>query len=327
MNVIYASDDNFARHMAASIYGLFDNNRDEEQITVYILCPKLETVSRRRIDRIADEFGRKIIYLDTSNLREMFPYEIETGGFNINTMSRLFICSFLPQDVNRVFYIDGDTIVADSLRYMEELDLGDCLAAMAMEPSVGMNIKQGIDFKEDEPYYNAGVLVFDLNTWRKEDIERRMLEYYRDKGGKLFACDQDILNGVLKGRIKLLPPRYNYFTNYKYFRYGALVKKTSAYGEIDKRTFCEAKKTPAIIHYLGDERPWKRGNLNPYRRVYKKYLNRTGWAGTPDETGMELYLFMYHMMEWITFICPPFRSWLNSRYGMQIINNRKKKKK
>ncbi len=327
MNVVYASDDNFARHIATSIYSLFDNNRGEETLDVYILCPQLKAEVYKGLDKIADEFGRKITYLHIGNLRERFPFEVDTGGFNINNLSRLFMCSFLPESVDRVFYIDGDTVVTDSLKYMEEMDLGDDLVAMAMEPSVGMNIKSGIDFSESDPYYNAGVLVIDLKRWREEEIERKLLEYYRDKGGNLFACDQDVINGTLKGRVKLLPPRYNWFSNYKYFRYSALVKKTPAYGAVSKKEFNDTKKAPAITHFLGDERPWKRGNLNPYRKVYKKYLNKTDWAGTPDEPGMEVYLFMYHMMEWITFICPPFRDWLNTNYGMKIIDNRKKKKK
>lgn len=327
MDVVYASDDNFARHIAASIYSLFDNNRGEKQINVYILCPGLSQKAHEGLDKIAVEFERKIEYLDTGNLRNMFPFEVDTGGFNINNLSRLFMCSFVPENVDRVIYIDGDTIVADSIRFLNEMDLGDNLVAMAMEPSVGLNVKSGIGFSEEDPYYNAGVLVLDLKRWREEGIERKLLEYYRDKGGKLFACDQDVINGTFKGRVQLLPARFNFFSNYKYFRYDALIRKTPAYKGISRVSFNNAKKHPAVIHYLGDERPWRRGNLNPYRKIYKKYLNLTDWEGTPDEEGAEFYLFMYHMMEWLTFICPPFRDWLNAKYGMKIINDRKNKKK
>ncbi|MBQ9886687.1 MAG: glycosyltransferase family 8 protein [Lachnospiraceae bacterium] len=325
MDIVYASDDNFIRHVAASIYSLFFYNRDEEEINVYILCPGLKEESYAGINKIARKFGRSIEFIQIGNLRERFPFEVDTGGFNINNLSRLFVCSFLPENVDRVFYIDGDTVVTDSLRYLSNIDLGDNLVAMAMEPSVGINIKSGIDFGEDEPYYNAGVLVFDLKRWRQEGIELKLLEYYRDKGGNLFACDQDVINGTFRGKVMLLPPRYNFFSNYKYFRYSALVKKTPAYAAVGKKNFNAAKKNPAIIHFLGDERPWKRGNLNPYRSIYKKFLNKTDWANTPDEPGMEFYLFAFHIMEWITFICPPFRNWLNSRYGMKVISNRKKK--
>uniref|UniRef100_UPI00326065B4 hypothetical protein n=1 Tax=Clostridium sp. NkU-1 TaxID=1095009 RepID=UPI00326065B4 len=74
---------------------------------------------------------------------------------------------------------------------------------------------------------------------------------------------------------------------------------------------------------MGDERPWKQGNLNHYRRAYDYYLSLTPWAGTPKEKGSRLYMAAYHLMDYATFICPPVRDFVSARFGMQVINSRK----
>ena len=71
-----------------------------------------------------------------------------------------------------------------------------------------------------------------------------------------------------------LPVRYNYFTNYRYFRIqdpGVHVRGIPGSG----RTDTGMGKAPVIIHYLGDERPWIAENHNHFRRLYEYYLDKT----------------------------------------------------
>jgi len=49
------------------------------------------------------------------------------------------------------------------------------------------------------------------------------------------------------------------------------------------------------IHYLGEERPWRKGTTHKYKKDYFKYLNKTEWKNTELETGWELYFVLYKM--------------------------------
>lgn len=89
-----------------------------------------------------------------------------------------------------------------------------------------------------------------------------------------------------------LPVRYNYFTNYRYFRYRTLVSMCGAYRAVGEDGYRQAGKAPVIIHYLGDERPWIAGNHNHFRRLYEYYLDKTPWKGTPKQEGKRLYMHM-----------------------------------
>ena len=95
-----------------------------------------------------------------------------------------------------------------------------------MEPTVYQEMKETIGMKPEDAYFNSGVILMDLARWRAEDVLKKLLDFYGAHAGSLFACDQDTINGALRGRICSLPPKYNFFTNYRYFRYQTL--KSSA---------------------------------------------------------------------------------------------------
>lgn len=80
-----------------------------------------------------------------------------------------------------------------------------------MEPTIYPSIKEEIGLLSEAPYFNSGVLLIDMTRWREENAQKQLLDFYCSMGGKLFAGDQDTINGALKGRIKPLSPRYNFF--------------------------------------------------------------------------------------------------------------------
>lgn len=322
MNIVYASNDNYARHLGVSMYSLMDKNRNSEQIHVYILAVALSEKNKGYLQAIADLFHRELTFIDLENLESRFDYQIDTGGFDITTMSRLFIGDLLSDDVKRVIYIDCDTVVVRSLKKMWETDLKGKILGAVMEPTIYKNVKEKIGLTDQDPYFNAGVLLIDLETWRKDNIQKVITDFYKSKDGKLFFCDQDAINGALKGRIRPLLPAYNFFTNYRYFSYQELTALSQLYQWVPEKYFKFAKKHPAIIHYMGDERPWFAGNLNHYRRAYDYYLAKTPWRGTPKEQGRELYMLAYHLMDYLTAVCPKARRVVSKKFGMKAIEAR-----
>lgn len=326
MNVVYASNENYARHLAVSLYSLLDHNRDAGSIHVFVLSMDISGEARDRLKTIADEFGRNLKVIELGDLKERFSYDIDTGGFDMSILARLFIGTVLPVETDRVLYLDCDTVILSSLKHLWEKELGSYLLGAVMEPTIYPCTKEKIGLAPEAPYFNSGVLLIDMKRWREERAQKLLLDFYCSKGGKLFAGDQDTINGALKGRIKPLSPRYNFFTNYRYFWYSHLVRLSPAYAALTQKGFLQAKKHPAIVHFMGDERPWKRGNLNHYRRAYEHYLSLTPWAGTPKEKGSRLYMVAYHLMNYATFLCPYLRDLVSCQFGMWIINSRKVQK-
>lgn len=326
MNILYASNDGYARHLGVSLYSLLEHNKDSEDIMIYILSVSMSEENQARLREIAGQFGRKLAVIEMGNLEERFHGTIDTRGFDISAMTRLFAADVLPDFVDRILYLDCDTVVLGNLERLWRKEMGNALVGMVPEPTVYEEMRVSIDLEKDDPYYNSGVLLINVRGWREEKVSEKLLAYYAAKGGNLFACDQDTINGALRGRIMTLSPRYNFITNYRYFQYETLVGLNASYEAVGKAEFEAAKRHPVIIHYAGDERPWIAGNRNHYRKYYEVYLSRTPWKDTPKEKGKKPYMMLYWGMNHITGVCPPARLWISRHFGMKVIDSRKKKR-
>ena len=322
MNIVYASNDSYVRHLGTSMCSLFDANRGCPRIAVYVLSLGLSADNQNRLEEIAARYGRELVFVEMGDLKDRIGFQADTGGYDISIMSRLFMGEMLPDCVKRVLYLDCDTVVVRSLKGLWHTDLEGKVMGAVMEPTIYEAVKASVGLGREQPYFNSGVLLVDLGQWRERQVQSRLLDFWRDKGGNLFASDQDVLNGVLKGEIKALAPQYNFFTNYRYFSYGDLVRHSASYGEVGEDRFVKAKKHPAIIHYMGDERPWIRGNLNHYRRAYDNYLAQTPWAGTPKERGKEIYMAVYHGLDYATVLWPEIRWLISRKLGMRMVEAR-----
>ena len=175
VNIIYASNDGYAGHLAASLYSLLDNNRNIPRMDIYILSVGMSEAYLERLADVAGAFCRGLHVAELGNLRERFDYEVDTRGFDISAMGRLFAPKVLPDCVRKALYLDCDTIVNGSIRPLYEAELGSHLVGMVMEPTVYREMKDSIGMERDEPYYNSGVLLMDLEAWRDQDVLGQLL--------------------------------------------------------------------------------------------------------------------------------------------------------
>ena len=243
VNIIYVSNDGYARHLAASLYSLLAHSRKIRDLDVWVLSSGMCAEYQKRLQAVAEKFGRTVQVRELGDLRKKFPYDVDTRGFDISAMGRLFAPEVLPETVERApvsglrYHCAG--------RYPETVPdrSGGCLAGMVMEPTVYKEMKEAIGFGRDDAYFNSGVILMDLAGWRREQVLRQMLDFYGAHAGSLFACDQDTINGTLAGRIRSLPPKYNFFTNYRYFRYSTLEKLCGAYRQVGKTAVSGGEET------------------------------------------------------------------------------------
>ena len=327
MNIVYNCNERYAGYTAVSITSLFENNQDVPQISVYILGNGLSEGSISRFGELAANYEKKaaglqrqIRILDLKDyesvLRMLFGGDLQTGGFDLTVLARIFAPSHLPDEVTRYLYLDADTIVMGSLRELWETDLDGRICAMAAEPTIYQDTREKLGLKENEPYFNSGMLLVDRLLWEQERITAACIDYFRSLGGKGLAFpDQDILNYVLKGRILPVWQGWNFFSNYDYRSYRSLVKHAPWFAEImTLKEYEKARRKPRVVHFAGGERPWLRGSCNPYKHEYRVYLAKSPWKGMPDEGGHEMEMLAYHMTNMLTLYCPPAREVISSLY-------------
>lgn len=106
------------------------------------------------------------------------------------------------QETERLIWLDVDTIVLGSLEPLWDLDLESMPIAVATNVWGNPNNSQ-----DRNPYFNAGVLVYNMKLWEQEQLSEKLLENARSK---LWGDhDQGALNFVLARRWKQLDRIWN----------------------------------------------------------------------------------------------------------------------
>ena len=124
-----------------------------------------------------------------------------------------------------------------------------------------LNKKQ---IKKNPTYVNAGMLVMDLKNMRSQNIESKFLEWTKEHIDTIKVGDQEIINEVLKGEIKIVDDEWNVqssnFTN------------RSSY-----------TKEPCVVHFVAKKKPWHWASFSYHRDLYFKYLQLTPWRLSEEE--------------------------------------------
>ena len=174
-------------------------------------------------------------------------------------MYRLLLPEIL-KEVDKCIYLDSDLIVEGDISELYRIEMdGKCIAGVkaGLELATDQFKKERLNelkIPSLDDYINAGVLVFDLKNIRAMNLNQKL----KAAGYNGYRYnDQDAINAVMYSEIKHLPLKYNMS------RHWAISNDPEYYEYFGKRKYCEAKKSPVIIHYLGKYKPWI------YKNTYK----------------------------------------------------------
>lgn len=294
MNIVYTTNEAFVAKVAASICSVFENNKQMDEIRIFIVGQEISAESKRKFLEMAGKYKRKIDIIPLQSINTYIEFEYDTGGWNPIVLARLVLDKLLPNEIEKVLYLDGDTINLAPLNELWNTNLKKNVLGGCIEATVNRKQKENIGMLH-LPYINAGVLLINLKLWRENKIGQKILNYYKDNKGNLFANDQDAINGTLKKDIYYLNPRYNLYNIYWFYPYKLLKRLMGDAYYYTKAEVEYAVNNPAIIHYLGEERPWREGNTHKYKKEYEKYLRMTEWKDDVMETGWERYFVLWNI--------------------------------
>jgi lipopolysaccharide biosynthesis glycosyltransferase len=225
---------------------------------------------------------------DRMTLSAIFPecnihfVDVDASGFtwaplnrphiSVVTYYRLNMHKLLPADIERVIYIDSDTIAVDSLQKLWNIDIGSKpIAGCADEGGVTQSIR--LNLPPSHKYFNAGVLIFNLAELRKSKLLDDAAKVYQAREKDIILQDQDLLNIIFCDLTYMLPLKWN--INNIMFAYSYI---RPSYHVDDAR---EAVADPGIIHFTGRIKPWDARCANPLASLYWHYRNTTPWRESP----------------------------------------------
>jgi lipopolysaccharide biosynthesis glycosyltransferase len=198
---------------------------------------------------------------------------LPTKGFTRKaTWYRTFLPELLP-DVSRVLYLDADVLVLESVAPLWEVDMTSKLVAAVTNVLGPQSIDRprALEIPASQGYFNAGVMVLNLDLMRREGSSQAVYEYGRAHSDELAWRDQDAFNVVLGARRVPLHPRWNCMNGIAVFPFSADVLGSEA--------VAEALENPAIRHFEGPGpyKPWHYLCQREWRDLYQLHRRATPW--------------------------------------------------
>lgn len=282
LHLMIASDTNYAEFVSVVTTSLFANNRDVfDKITVHLFSNGIipECVEKIRLT-IPQDKGELITY-DIRDISGRLGVNAAGETMNICSYARLLLTEYVDEEISRIIYVDCDVVITGSLYEMWNTELCDNLVAGVLDAHMDAKPKTSIGMPDNYPYVNAGVLLINIDEWRREDIIDKFKAFILKYNGNVYHQDQGLINGVCSSRIKILGPEYN-MTSYFFSHPHKLLKQFNNpfYTEEELES---AKDSPIIIHFtegfLG--RPWVRHCKHPYGYKFLEFHNSTPWREVP----------------------------------------------
>lgn len=229
-------------------------------LNVYVISVDLSQEDKRRL---SDSWQTP----NVGNVR-FFDFDLEQVGKLRSTLlvkskspyARFFIPEYLS-DVSRCIYLDTDLIVCSDLNVLQSLDLQGKSSACVIDggidtPQQQQRLRDKLRLKNPRQYFNSGVIVMDLDAWRRRHIQTKALAVAQDNYDLLDQMDQDALNIVLADDWLILDSKWN-----------------TSKGRAD------ATFTDGIIHFLGKVKPWHADYSANFQDRWFALLDRTAFSG------------------------------------------------
>ncbi len=276
-----AVDEEYTAALAVTMTSLLDHLRASVGVDLFLMDAGLRPETRTRLEASWGARVRLIpIAVDEEKLDRVLANRRPDSPAAVHV--RALMASSLPEDTNKVLYLDSDLLIQRDLEELWFQPMGGHTVLAVQDsfvqvmpawcPPVHENGRGAL------PYFNSGVMVIDLASWRSDDLEQRYTEALARHRGRTRWPDQDALNSVLVGRWSPLPPVWN-----KQFALGLLPDwRCSPY---DEQEFGAALRDPAIIHFCTHTKPWHAFCDHPNDDVaaFRALLRRAGFGDRHEE--------------------------------------------
>jgi len=253
--VFMAVDDGYIPFLGVALKSVIENSSKENKYEIKILYTKVSEENKNKIKAYETE-NVSIEFVDlSSKLHEIEDKLYTRNYFSNTTYFRLFIPELYPE-YDKAVYIDSDTVTLADIADLYNTDMGDNLIAGIPDgvvqaiPVFQEYVEKVVGVIDYNNYFNAGIIVMNLKALREYKFQEKFL-YMLEKIKFEVAQDQDYMNRLCKGRVKLLGFEWN--------RMPAMGKREG---------------TINLVHYNLGCKPWYFDDVL-YQEYFWKYAKKT----------------------------------------------------
>lgn len=266
INICYSCDGNYVQHMACSIASILCNSNPDDTYNFYVLDGGISEKDKIKIGKISEKtrlFNIKYVKIDKDDFKNC-PITGYVNYITVATYYRFKIPSFFGY-LDKILYLDCDTVANADVSELYNINIDDYYIAAVPEPYNHLH-KERLEIQGEHYYCNAGVLLMNLKKIIADNIDKAFFKYIENPEHKIVYQDQDIINEVLKYKIKYINLQWN-------LQHDTVFSPVSY--PFHEKERIHALEQPKLIHFTNKFKPWHAKCVNPYRKLYYKYLRFT----------------------------------------------------
>lgn len=257
MNFLLSANELYLLPLTVTLTSILENHRDED-LNIYIFQNDFTNESKEIISNLVKSYNKNLFIM---NIDSRYYQNVPTLRWSRETYYRLLYNEYLSRDIDRILYLDCDIIINKNLKdfYYQDLENFSLAALVESENNIDRT-RLGLDVGK---YYQAGVIIFNLNNCINILNYERSIEIINNLGNRLQVVDQDVINVAFDEQIKEINKLFNNMgiTNFSNKNLNRLLNK------VDKT---EIRNT-YIFHYSSGK-PWNKMFAGSVEEIWYKYL-------------------------------------------------------
>lgn len=265
MNFIYCLDKNYNTQAILSFYTL--NKFAKESINVYIAHNKPETLDKElrkfNFNNLSFKFLKINNKVKLPNLKNTHVTEA--------TYYRIFAINLLDKEIEDIIYVDSDILFNKNpanefkkcLEVLKSSDFTISASTVGRYKKIDEETDRYFEYLGiDEKYFNAGVIVYDLIKYHKNNTSSKLEQHLLNFNKEARYWDQDILNSFFNGQYLELEKSLN-----------------NSVALEDKKVNLEKVLENSTIHFAGKTKPWHVAGMksplgNYFQEIYLEAFNK-----------------------------------------------------
>lgn len=255
--IFFAVDDVYIPFLAVALESLIDNSSKDYYYSVKVLHTNVSEENRNKIYKYKRE-NVDVEFVDLNYYIERVKDKLYTRDYYTkSTYFRLFVPDLYPQ-YSKALYLDSDITIVGDIAELYNTEMGNNLVAGIPDGAVQTidtfkeYVEKFVGVRDYNEYFNAGILLMNLAELRKFRFQEKFL-YLLEKVKYTVAQDQDYLNRLCKGRVKIVDKVWN-----------AMPMPELGIPAEDVK----------LVHYNLNAKPWHYDNIL-YQEFFWKYAKKT----------------------------------------------------
>jgi lipopolysaccharide biosynthesis glycosyltransferase len=277
MNVAYSCNDYYIPQTGISMLSLFENNKDVDDICVYLISKDVSSDNIHKLQSIADKYHRRFKEVRFEDIA--YDLKLSNIGRHIATIySKVFFSRI--EGVDKMIYLDSDTVVVGSLKELWDDNLDGCY--LGVVETLPTKFYKELGLTKGDRFFNDGMAICNVAYCRENNLIDKVLKVVNEFNGNPPTLSEGALNKVCYGKVKYISLRYNLMAGLLF-----LCDLDSEYMShvlhYSKDELSYSCSNPVVIHYLTAfyNRPWFKDCTHPYKDAYYKYKAMSPWSEEP----------------------------------------------